>query len=539
MKKPILVVAAVLAAAIASCAQTFTMGGGSLVANPSGTSGPQVPNLVFSAGFNKTGSPWCPVDGAGKNALIYSYRVWDDGLKWSQVEPSNGTYMWTTNPTNNAMDTTINNRALAGGCPGTPMSIIYTLGGTPLWATACSGQPDPGPCFPGKTSDGFGGGTQCASPNDLSTPPAPDSSCLPPADINADGTGANAFSNFFINNLVTRYKGKITYYEGGNEHDSPNFWCQAPSPVPCGGGNSSTTANTPALQRLVRRNWDAKNIIHCIDPAAKMLSPSFHVGTALTWFHEYNITSINAPAGVAGQNGVPAGCNWSAQTVTGQQTYDYVNVHPRGTGAAAPDPAGNWNPEALITAYNNTVKECQNDSIQNCPAIVFGDELGYNSSTEGGGNTDAYASYVARTYILCASLNMYCYWYQWDTSGALGPSNEPQGTAYDTVATWMLGSTVTTQCSENGTIWTCIIAKGGTQFEIAWDDSQSCPSVGGCTTASHSFGAQYTSYTNLFGVNKPTTGGNGSAPLGIQPIELTGGPSGNTGSAQFTLGTRK
>jgi hypothetical protein len=477
----------------------------------SGGSAPISANL-FGASFRLQNDPWPPVDGNSQNAKVYATRIWDDwitfapvetgGLKWGDLQPTSSTPIWTN------LDTRVN-QARNTPPQGTPIPIIYTLGNTPAWATACAGQADPGPCFPGPTASGYGGGTQCKDT---------DSGCLPPSDISSDGTGADSYFSTFVSELAARYAGEIAYYEVRNESDSPNYYCQTGGTVPCGGGNSNTTANTPALQRLVRMAWDLKNIVHCIDPAAKVLSPSFHVLTALTWFHYYNTTSVSAPAGVAGVNGVPAGCNWPAQTVSGKQTYDYVNIHARGDDTVAPSMTGNWNPDAITVAYANTVQEIAKDNLPN-PSVIFNDEYGYNSVTEGGGNPSSYSAYVSRGLIWCASLGFaQCDWYQWDSQFGAGLSSTATGTAYDTTVSWLIGATVTAPCAEVGTLYTCGVRQNGTDYLIAWDTSTTCNPA--CTYNNYKFGAQYGHYVDLTNTVHATSGNDGSAPAGWQPIRL-------------------
>lgn len=443
----------------------------------------QVSKYLFSQGFNQTSSPWCPIDGNSVKAQIYGYRIWDDGAKWGQMQTSN------TTPTYTSSDTHINTRATGNTCPGTPMNVIYTFGDTPSWE---------GSSLPANN---------CANPDTAH-------SCTPPTDLNGDGTGTDSGYVTFAADLLTRYAGKITYYEIWNEADSSNFWCWN-DPVCGGGANPATNANVASLKNLIRMGWDLKHVAACLDPAAKILSPSFHVGTALTWFHNYNISTINAPAGVSGVNGVPVGCNWPAtNNVTGAMTYDYVNVHARGTQAAFPNAAGNWSPEAIITAYNNTVTEINNDNLPN-PTIIFNDEFGYNNTTEAA-NIDIRASYIARSYILSAFLGFsQSYWYQWDTV-TIGASNNIVGTAYDTVAGWLIGAYLQGSCTTQGTIWTCPLVTNNKNAIIIWDTAQNCTS--GCTTANQTLGSQYISYTDLTGITNSTSGGNGTVPVGLKPI---------------------
>jgi hypothetical protein len=464
------------------------------------TSTAGIPASLFAAGWNSINATpppptWCPTDSKGNVAAISVMRLWDSGVKWDQVETSNGTYNW------NKLDEILKSgTSYTGGAalvadPACPMSVIYTVGGTPQWATSCNGSGDPSTCLPGPAGSGYGGGTQCASPDDWS--------CLPPMDINTDGTGADAYFQNFIYTVAKRYETAIDYFELPNESDSPNFWCQAGGTVPCGGGNSSTTANTAALKRLIRVGWDMKQIVRCVNPAAKILSPAFHVGTALTWMHEFVTSSTQAPAGSIN------GCTWSAQTVTGAQTFDIVNFHGRGAGALNSDPT------QFLTAYNNAVSEANNDHLPN--AYFFDDENGYVGTSQAA-NADIQAAYVAISYVLRASVNnppmMLSGWYTWDANQ--GPlQGTIAGLAYDTVANWLVGSTLNA-CTTAGTVYTCTgKTAGGTAFEILWDMGQNCSS--GCPTGNQPAGG-YSTWTDIAGGSHTISGG--VVPVGLKPVRV-------------------
>jgi hypothetical protein len=459
-----------------------------------------IPASLFAAGWNSiSGSPppptWCPTDSSGAIAKIAVMRLWDSGVKWDQVETANGTYSW------NKLDEILKaGNSYTGGAalvadPSCPMQVIYTVGGTPKWATACSTSADPGTCLPGPAGSGFGGGTQCASPDDWS--------CLPPSDLNTDGTGADSYFQNFIYTLANRYGSAIQYYELPNEADSPNFWCQAGGTVPCGGGNSSTTANTAALKRLIRVGWDMKQIIRCLNPTAKILSPAFHVGTALTWMHQFVTSSISAPAGSIN------GCTWPAQTVTGAQTFDIVNFHGRGAGSL------NTDPTQFMTAYNNAVTETNNDNLPN--AYFFDDENGYIGTAQAA-NKDIQAAYVAIAYVLRGSVSnppmQLSGWYTWDAGQ--GPlQGTIAGLAFDTVANWLVGSTLNA-CTTAGTVYTCTgKTAGGIAFSILWDMGQNCNS--GCPTTNQPAGG-YSTWTDIAGVVRSVAGG--VVPVGLKPVKL-------------------
>jgi hypothetical protein len=195
---------------------------------PASSSG-KIQESFFGADFNG-GGIWPPTDGLKQVATLGSIRLWDDGVKWAQIETSNGVYNWAE------LDNWISK------AQAQQMDVLFTIGDTPKWA----GSVPPGnPCGPSGSS-----------------------SCSSPTDVKSDGTGADAYFSNFITALVNRYKGEISYYELWNEADCTCFW-------------SGTDA------QIVRMGKDAAAIIRANDKNAKILSPSAHGPTMASWFDGY------------------------------------------------------------------------------------------------------------------------------------------------------------------------------------------------------------------------------------------------------------
>jgi Cellulase (glycosyl hydrolase family 5) len=110
-------------------------------------------------------SPWPSVSFA-------TFRMWDTGTRWSQIETSRGTYNW-------AKSDKIVNLIRGNG-----KDIIYTFGGTPTWASGNTNQSCP----------------SCAAPKYMS-------------DLSA-----------YAKAIATRYKGKIKYYELWNEPNDTHYY---------------------------------------------------------------------------------------------------------------------------------------------------------------------------------------------------------------------------------------------------------------------------------------------------------------------------
>jgi hypothetical protein len=201
----------------------------SLTVNASTNNSGGVKQSFFGADFNGA-KVWPPTDGQNQIATLTGLRLWDDGIKWGQLETANGVYNWT--PLDNWLD-----RADSAN-----MDVLYTFGDTPQWAAAPTA---PGPCV---------------SPGPYS--------CAAPSDVNSDGTGSDAMFSAFVTAIVTHAAGRISYWELWNEPDCNCFF-------------AGTTA------QLVRMGKDAAAIIRQLDPDAKILSPSAHGGTMATWFDGY------------------------------------------------------------------------------------------------------------------------------------------------------------------------------------------------------------------------------------------------------------
>jgi hypothetical protein len=387
----------------------------------SSVTGPTIPASFFGAGFNGS-NPWPPTDGQGNPASLVGLRLWDDGVKWGQLNTANGTYDWT--PLDNWL----------GLAESSNMDVLYTFGDTPQFAAgtvAPAGCNSPGPY-----------------------------SCAPPVDVNADGTGTDAYFQAFVTALVTHAAGRISYYELWNEPDCNCFW-----------------AGTEA--QLVRMGADAAAIIRSLDPNAKILSPSAHGPTMATWFDGY----------------IAAG---------GAPNFDIVNVHMRGTATT------NSNPLAFLTVYGQVETELQKRNLTSLP--LWDDEHGIN---QGNGLTDPdmLAGYDAVSAVLRASVGLQRqYIYTWDSPAPLGLQGNLSGTAWDQVAGWLIGHSIS-PCVASGTVYSCQLDYG----EIVWDSAQTC-SNGVCTTSNYTLPQTYAYSEAVSGARTQLKGK--TVAIGYQPILL-------------------
>ncbi|HLZ43896.1 MAG TPA: putative Ig domain-containing protein [Candidatus Sulfotelmatobacter sp.] len=387
----------------------------------SSTTGNAVSLSFFGADFNG-GGIWPPTDGLSQNASLGSLRLWDDGVKWSDLNSASGVYDWT------GLDSWLSKAQSSN------LDVLYTFGATPQYAAT---NPPPAGCL---------------SPGIYS--------CAPPSDLNADGTGTDAYFSAFVTALVTHAAGRISYYELWNEADSPGFW----------GG---TTA------QIVRMGKDAASIIHSLDPNAKILSPSAHGQTMATWFDGYIVAG-------------------------GAPNFDIVNVHMRGAGLL------NINPEEFLNVYGQVETELTAQNLTSLP--LWDDEHGIRMG-DGLTDPDMLAGYVARSAILRAGVGIQRqYIYSWDSVVPYGLQGNASGTAWDQVASWLIGHSIS-PCVANGTIYTCQLDNG----QIVWDTAQSC-SNGVCTTSSYSYPSQYSYSHDIAGTRTALTGS--TVQIGYKPILL-------------------
>jgi len=169
-------------------------------------------------------------------------RLWDSGTAWYLLNPSSGTYNWTT------LDAWLADAQKHG------VDVIYTFGELPTWA---SSNPTDEYCAVYQQDPG---------------------ACDPPNDLNADGTGRNQHWKDFVTAVVTHANGQIHYWETWNE--ASNAGQKGKKGV---GQWKGTNA------QLLRMAKDARTIIKKLDPSAVILSPStrLNVPNDYTWLSSY------------------------------------------------------------------------------------------------------------------------------------------------------------------------------------------------------------------------------------------------------------
>ncbi len=349
--------------------------------------------------------------------------------------------------------------------------MIMTLGMTPPWALPVTGTAT---C---RTSANSAGGTGCTAPPDH----------------------IQDWINF-ITALISHYNGStaphIKYYELWNEADPKSpYW----------------TGTAAQLEQLAAAAYP----IIKQDPYSFVITPSMsgnvHASgssSTLTFFSNYLAAGGNQYADIASFHGLVASlgvvpyplptqdCSGSSSTCGGSIT-------------------------AQVSAYRQVLAK---NGMSTTP--LFNTEGGFESAAI---NLDTGAAWLAQYYALQAAMYktsqlQLVSWFAWDTNdGQLetGHNNLTEvGVAYDQVSRWLVGNTLSTPCSNSGTIWTCAMTgANGYQAEIIWDSSQTCTN-GTCTYSNQSVASTpYTQYLDLAG-DPPITITNETVPVGLKPILL-------------------
>ena len=180
---------------------------------------------------------------------VGTMRLWGTTTVWTDLEPTEGSFVWDTAPTTNVLDTWLNMGQAQG-----MTDFIYTFGkGTPDWI---SSNPND---------------KVCDKPGYTPTP----GWCDPPLDVNPDGSGTDAAFKAFVTALVQHAAGRIKTWECINEPDVAEEW-------------NGTTA------QVLTMCTDMYNIVKSIDPTAKVTTPSStgagylgSNGQAVTWMTTY------------------------------------------------------------------------------------------------------------------------------------------------------------------------------------------------------------------------------------------------------------
>jgi hypothetical protein len=322
---------------------------------------------VHSWGLPSGTTPW-------PSALLGSYRTWDSGAVWSGIQTSRGSYNWSR------LDQIVNVMS------SHHVTILFNFARTPQWASSS----------PSKTCGGGPG------------------QCMPPYSMTDWGNWVRA--------VVTRYKGRIKYYELWNEPDAWNWW-------------SGTTSQMVQMAKV------AYPIIKSVDPDAIVVSPAPQGLNAFKWMDGYFAAGGAAYADVIAFHG-------------------YV-THPGGFAAA---------PETWVTIADN-MRNVMNKYRVYKPLIDTEVSWGLNSQLP---SASGQTAFVARIYMMhwLHGVNR-AFWDVWD-NGNYGTLYQgsllPGGLSYTYLSKWMVGAAMDRCIQFSNGSWACHLSRSaGYQAWILWN----------------------------------------------------------------------
>jgi polysaccharide biosynthesis protein PslG len=303
--------------------------------------------------------------------------------------------------------------------------------------------------------------------------------CAPPDDLNADGSGTDEHWRNYITAVANHVHGRIKYWELWDEPVNAIYW-------------------TGTFAQMVRMAKDARSIIRSIDPNALVLSPPNGASTPYGqhWWEGYAaLGGLNSADIISLHGGGVSSCGHPPQAA------DFIATVNNLRGIVAKYHAGGkpiWDTESSWGTVNHT---------------CFTDQ-------------DLQAAFLAQFYLFHQSMNVArFYWFAYDDNYT-GKLWEPStgkltkgGVAYQQVFNWMVGATMTQNCSSsNKSLWTCgFSGPNGYVAKAIWDLSQSCRN-GQCGTINYSVNSIYTRYRMLDGETRTIT--NHRVPVGAKPILL-------------------
>jgi glycosyl hydrolase family 39 (putative alpha-L-iduronidase) len=376
------------------------------------TPSPQpIPSTFFGLHFQTGKLPWPSIP-------VGSWRLWDSQTRWPDIEPSKGDWRFDTLDKDVSMAEQHNT------------DVLLTLGVTPQWASA---HPDvkSGWQQPGLTSE----------PLDLK-------------DWRA-----------FVQQVATRYKGRIHAYEIWNEPNLKQYW----------------VGNMDQMIDLVR---EAHDVVKGIDPTAIIVSPAATTGAGMGWLDDFLRKGGGRYVDVIGY-------------------HFYVYPQP---------------PEAMVDLIQRVKQTLANDGAADKP--IWNTEIGW-AGPKPFPSEEMGAAYIARAYTLSWAAGVTrLYWYSWydhkwvslETTEADNQTLKPAGQAYGIIQQWLSGARMD-WCNrgEDGT-WNCQLDRGGAKEWIVWNSN-------GMKTFAVPSSWHVTTVTSLLG--EPQAGSGSNILIGPTPLLLT------------------
>ena len=329
-----------------------------------------IPPTFFGLHFQTGKLPW-------PSAPIGSWRLWDSQTRWPDIEPSKGDWRFDTLDKDVSMAEQHN------------ADVLLTLGVTPQWASA---HPDvkSGWQQPGLTSE----------PLDLK-------------DWRA-----------FVQQVATRYKGRIHAYEIWNEPNLKQYW----------------VGNMDQMIDLVR---EAHDIVKGIDPTAIIVSPAATTGGGIGWLDDFLRKGGGRYVDVIGY-------------------HFYVYPQP---------------PEAMVDLIQRVKQTLASNGAADKP--IWNTEIGW-AGPKPFPSEEMGAAYIARAYTVSWAAGVTrLYWYSWydhkwvslETTEADNQTLKPAGQAYGIIQQWLSGARMDwCKKGEDGT-WNCQLDRSGAREWIVWNSN--------------------------------------------------------------------
>ena len=272
----------------------------------------------------------------------------------------------------------------------------------------------------------------------------------------------------FVRAVATRYRGRINAYEIWNEPNLPQF-CSA------------------SVDQILVLTREASQIIHEVDPAALVVSPSATESKGLAWLSEFLSKGGGQYVDVVGY-------------------HLYVNPQP---------------PEAMVPLVQQ-IRQIMLNSGQVAKPI-WNTEANW-FSPKPFPSEDLAAAYLARSYILNWAAGVQrLYWYAWDNRAVQIVTTQqdnrtltPAGRAYGTVYQWLVGSRMESCQQDANHTFVCQLDRGGAPQWIVWNPD-------GAHTFDIPTSWHIASVTPLLDNSHPLT--SAFTNIGPSPVLLT--PSGN------------
>jgi hypothetical protein len=456
-----------------------------------GSPGPYPDSLTAPAGASVWGFSESDTNGGGWPTVSYGMqRFWDSPpLQWPYLNTASGVFSFSNLDSDLAL--AYSNGAMEG---------MYTLARTPTWA---SSNPTDATC--NYTGSGAGMG---------------DGECDAPSDLNSDGSGADAIWKAWITAIATHVNSPgytathahIKYWEIWNEPDTQAFWNGSIAQL----ARLTEDANCILTGRGVIHESGNGTATPCtataIDPTAQIVMASAHAkGVALVYGQ--NELYCNNTSGIpAYELPCPNPANAIATAV------DIINFHMKpgnetGNNCPAPTPC---TAESAMQWYVANIHGILQAGELTKP--LWDGEAQYSTTgfTNAYTDSDMAASFMPRFYLMDWSLGVSgIAWYY--ASSQVEPASAE--TSYQQTYNWLANSSLVTPCAASGTVWSCTIVSGGTQYLIMWDTSQSC-SDGSCTTGNQAVASQWTQYQDMTSASTPIAISGHTVPVGIKAVVI-------------------